>query len=433
MRLAANKFFLKMKHLAIMLLAFALFQSCFSGKKTLAGKNNPLPDILAALKQDSVGREVLKNKDLYEIQLIYTQIDRDVQGRPHFTSFWHNVDSTRYFYPASTVKMPLALLALEKINLLKRSGYPRLSRNTPYRLDSLRAFQQLYVADSTAPGGKPSIAHDVRQIFVTSDNLAYNHLFEFLGRDYLNKALREKGYSRTGIVHRFNYPGRDNRYASPIEFYDQTGGIFKEGEKFSERIWENPQHSTCKGRGFVNNADSLVNQPFEMKTKNWFALTDMEKMLRAVIFPEAVPEQNRFFLTDDDYRFLWHYMGIFPRECDWPKYDSTYYDGYVKFFLYGDSKAMQNGSVRAFNKVGEAYGTLTDVAYIVDFENGVEFVLAATILCNSDGIFNDDQYDYDKTGFPFLAKLGRAVYDFERKRERKTKPDLKKFKEALEK
>jgi hypothetical protein len=42
-------------------------------------------------------------------------------------------------------------------------------------------------------------------------------------------------------------------------------------------------------------------------------------------------------------------------------------------------------------------------------------MLAATILCNRDGIFNDDKYDYDQTGFPFLAKLGKAMLE-ERKK-----------------
>ena len=90
-----------------------------------------------------------------------------------------------------------------------------------------------------------------------------------------------------------------------------------------------------------------------------------------------------------------------------------------------------DGKVRVFNKVGEAYGTLTDVAYIVDFENNAEFILAATILCNTDGIFNDDKYQYDQTGFPFLAKLGRAVLQYEIKRPRKVKPDLGKFRAVL--
>jgi len=411
-------------------LLFLFLYAC-SGNKHAHQQDDPLKNILTELKRDSIGVKVLKNKDLYEIQVIYTQINRDAAGRPSFTAYHYNVDSARYFYPASMVKMPLALLALEKLNNLRRSGYPRLKKDSFYRLDSLREYQQHYDSDPAAPGRKPSIAHDIRQIFTVSDNLAYNHLFEFLGRDYINQTLRDKGYTRTGIVHRFNFPARDNRYTSPITFYEPTMGIFKQGEKFEERSWENLQNGTRKGKGYYL-GDSLIGQPFEMKSKNWFALTDMDRMLRAVVFPEAVPEQQRFGLSKEDYAFIWHYMGIFPRECDFPKYDSSYYDGYVKFFLFGDTKQAQDGSVRIFNKVGEAYGTLTDVAYIVDFQNNVEFMLSATLLCNTDGVFNDDQYDYNSIGFPFLAKLGRAVYQYELKRERSTKPDTEKFRKAVE-
>lgn len=74
---------------------------------------------------------------------------------------------------------------------------------------------------------------------------------------------------------------------------------------------------------------------------------------------------------------------------------------------------------------------MTDVAYVVDFENKVEFILAATILCNADGIFNDDRYDYETVGLPFLAQLGRAALDFERKRKRVGTADLGKYREAL--
>ncbi len=375
---------------------------------------------------------VLRQSEQYEIQIIYTQIDRDAQQMPHFTSWYWNVDSTRYFYPASMVKMPLALLSLEKINELRLKGYPNLSKTTPYILDSLRAFQQYYAKDPSAPGLKPSIAHDIRQIFVVSDNLAYNHLFEFLGRQYINERLHQKGYQNTGIVHRFNYPGRDNRYSSPISFYSEKGGLYQQAETFDPNTWSNQQKNTLKGIGYRNAADSLVLQPFEMGKKNWFALGDMEKMLRAVLFPEAMPAALRFNLTQEDYQFLHHYMGIFPRECDYPRYSpEDHPDGYVKFFLFGDSKKQQDSQVRIFNKVGEAYGTLTDVAYIVDFEHQVEFILAATILCNRDGIFNDDQYDYDQTGFPFLSKLGQAVLEYEKKRKRKVLPDLSGWEKSL--
>src|SRR5258708_40352566 len=64
----------------------------------------------------------INRKDILEIQIIYTQITRDANNRPTFSSFYFNVDSSRYFYPASTVKLPLALLSLEKLNQLHVTG-----------------------------------------------------------------------------------------------------------------------------------------------------------------------------------------------------------------------------------------------------------------------------------------------------------------------
>ncbi len=417
--------------LLLTLCAFYLW-AC-SPSVRLAQPEDPLLSILKTLREDTLMGQVLKHPETYRLQILYTQIDRSANGTPRFRTFEYRADSTRYFYPASMVKMPLALLALEKINHLRQNGYPTLHRETPYRLDSVRPFQQPYAAEPTAPNGLPTIAHDVRQIFMVSNNPAYNHLFDFLGLDEINQALHQKGYTRTGIVHRFYAPQRDQRYASPITFYEGDGKVlYREAEKVSRMTWENPQHSTTFGKGWINAAGERIDEPFDMRTKNWFALTDMEKMLRAVFFPEAVPAQNRFNLTDDDYRFLWRYMGLFPRECDWPHYDSVQYpDNYVKYFLFPPERSKHDGSLRAFNKVGQAYGTMTDVAYVVDFKNGIEFILAATLLCNADGIFNDDQYDYETVGRPFLSGLGQAVYEYEKRRPRKHRPDLRCFEEAV--
>lgn len=61
---------------------------------------------------------VLDSTDQYEVQIIHTQINRDEQNNPSFKSFYFNCDSSRYFYPASTVKFPAVLAALEKLNQL---------------------------------------------------------------------------------------------------------------------------------------------------------------------------------------------------------------------------------------------------------------------------------------------------------------------------
>jgi hypothetical protein len=60
-------------------------------------------------------------------------------------------------------------------------------------------------------------------------------------------------------------------------------------------------------------------------------------------------------------------------------------------------------------------------------------MLTATIYVNSDGIINDDKYDYDRIGYPFLYQLGQSIYHYELKRTKKFKPDLSRFKLHYEK
>jgi hypothetical protein len=65
---------------------------------------------------------------------------------------------------------------------------------------------------------------------------------------------------------------------------------------------------------------------------------------------------------------------------------------------------------------------------VADFKNNVEFMLAATVYVNSDEILNDDKYDYDSVGWPFMHQLGQTIYNYELQRQRKFKPDLSDFK-----
>ena len=142
-----------------------------------------------------------------------------------------------------------------------------------------------------------------------------------------------------------------------------------------------------------------------------------------------MPEEQRFRLSDDDLRFLYRYMSMLPRESTEPAYPDreAHYDSYVKFLLFGSSKEPMPTHIRIFNKVGGAYGYLIDNAYVVDFEAGVEFLLTAVVQVNANGIYNDDTYEYDEVGYPFLARLGEAVYRHELGRDRPRRPDLSRF------
>ena len=122
-------------------------------------------------------------------------------------------------------------------------------------------------------------------------------------------------------------------------------------------------------------------------------------------------------------------MSQLPSETNYPLLDSSrHWDAYVKFLLYGNEKIPVPRTLRIFNKVGDAYGFLTDVAYVVDFDKNIEFMLSASIYCNSDGILNDDNYEYETVGFPFMKQLGKVIYEYEVNRERARQPDLSKFK-----
>ena len=142
---------------------------------------------------------VLENVEKYEVQILYTQIDRDGDNRPRFRTHAFRFDPKAYFYPASSIKLAAAVLALEKINLLNVEG---LTGHTPLRIDSAFTRQTAVTEDSTSPTGLPAIAHYVHKLFVISDNDAYNRLYEFLGQQYLNETLWNKGYRDIRITHR---------------------------------------------------------------------------------------------------------------------------------------------------------------------------------------------------------------------------------------
>lgn len=176
------------------------------------------------------------------------------------------------------------------------------------------------------------------------------------------------------------------------------------------------------------NDDKLINEPFDFTAKNAFPLEDQHEILKAVLFPEVTPQQKRFNLTNNQYKFVYQYMSQLPSETTFPKYDSTFYDSYCKFTMFGDSKKPMPKHIRIFNKVGDAYGFLLDNAYIVDLKNNIEFMFTAVIYCNEDQIFNDDKYEYESVGFPFFGNIGRTIYEYELSRKRVFRPNLKKFK-----
>lgn len=383
-------------------------------------------DLLASIIQEShspILDMVSKNPDTYRCQIIYTEINRDAKGIPHFTNHTFRLDPTRYFNPASMVKMPLAFLSMEKLNEMNIKG---VDRNTRMSFDSSYPKQVAMKKDSSAENGYPSISHFIKRAFLISENDPYNRMYQFVGQQDINRKLHSKGYPTVRITRQFMGNTEDqNRHTNAIHFYDYNGKMLHDQlPAFNTDPFDFSQEIKI-GKAHYNRDDSLINAPFDFTKHNFVALEDFRKMLQSVIFPASVSPSQRFNIRENDRQFLLKYLSQYPSETSFPKYDTnTFYDSYVKFYFLDSSHKMPP-HIRVFNKVGWAYGFMTDVSYILDTKNNIDYMIASTIYVNSDEVLNDDKYEFESIGRPFFRNLGEAIYNYELKRKRTYHPTLK--------
>ena len=352
-------------------------------RKTKVG--NPIE---VALSSDHLKiRRVMDSIANYAVQIKFSQIERS-NGEISFKDYEYQVDSNTYFYPASTVKFPIALLALSKLNTIEN-----MDRNTRF-----------YVEGDTV---ETTIRREIEKIFAVSDNQANNRLFEFLGQDYINQELQKILDGPVRISHRLSTPNSDEITSKPLIVYlnDSTthmlsGSINTSAEPLRMEAIE-------KGVGYYEE-DSLMLGSFDFSLKNYYPIDTQHEFLKKVMFSNHFPDDEKLKLTEEQLTFVHNAMHTVPKKMGYD--ETTYYDGYCKFFMYGDTKKEIPKHIKIYNKVGDAYGTLTDCAYVHDTKNDIEFLLTATVMVNKNKIFNDNTYEYDEIGFPFLAELGREIY-----------------------
>ena len=369
------------------ILAVAFFLVCLSCGTPL--NLDPIEQVM--MSGHPAIMQVSHDPSYYEVQIIYTEIEKDSFGNSVFKDHTFRVDADTYFYPASTVKLPAAVLALEMADTRRT-----FNSNTNYttKRDSL----------------KHTIKDDVRQIFAVSDNEAYNRLYELLGRDTINNELMQKGISPVRISHRLSTSNANDSIRHSINFLVTEGDTLRQSVIWDTGIKKLSLKKQLKGKGFLRN-DSLVKQPMDFSEKNYFPLQAQHELMKRIFYPESFTNKERFRLSEEHMNFLKEQMYKLPRNNGYS--EKEYYDSYGKFFIYGDSKERIPASIKIYNKVGYAYGTLTDTAFIVDEDENIQFFLSATILVNKNGIFNDNVYEYDDIGIPFLAQLGRELYLYE--------------------
>ncbi|MBF9236486.1 serine hydrolase [Hymenobacter sp. BT683] len=364
----------------------------------------------------------------YELQIIYTQINRDAQNRPTFTPHTYHLNPQQYFNPASLVKLPVVALSLEKLNDLNIPGVTRrtiMATGTAYRCQTPVLFAAPADSDRTA-----TVGNYIKRMLLVSDNVAYNRLYEFLGQRPLNERLAQLGHPNVRITRRFAPCDTiANRHTNPISFHTPQGDtIYKESAKYNPTPYLSPLGRVLKGRAYQAGR-RIIPEPYDFTAANHLPLANITALLQSIIFPESVPATQRLRLTTSDLAFLRRYLHATPHESGFqPCTSARYFDAYKKYLYYGrNPEISRQSALRIYNIVGMSHGYLADVAYFADTLHQSEFLLSAVLYVNQDGIINDGAYEYDSIGLPFLAQLGRQIRQYEAQRLRRYRPNLTEF------
>lgn len=329
---------------------------------------------------------VYNNQEKFEVQIILTELKKRKNGFTiHKKKF--NVDKKNYFYPASSIKLPIALLTIEKIN-----ENPNLNINSEFSIES----------DSIITTFKKEIT----DLFIISSNESFNRLFEFLGQDYINKKLKQKGFKDFSIYHRLSTKESDNLKTKEINFY-RNGEINQIQKSINNKpLTKLNLKNLNKGIGFILD-NELQDKSMDFSRKNYFSIEELNNILICLFFPE-VSKNKKFNLSNSQNLLIQKLMSSTPYDMGFDK--NIYPNNYNKFFIYGDKDGMINDNI--YNKVGNAYGYSIDNAYIYNKNSDRHFVLTACIYTNANNILNDNYYEYDEIGIPFLAEIGRFLTNY---------------------
>jgi hypothetical protein len=399
------------------LLTLLFFSFAFNG---MAQYHYDLIPQLLQTSNPSFFEPYLSHADQYKIQIVYTQIDRDSNNKPSFKDYFYRIEENDYFYPASIVKLPFTIFALEQLQAKVLNTQLKFC----YQKDSLSFAQDSLFKKKQCL----SIAQYINKALVVSDNQAANTLFELATPSYINYRMKALGFQQSRITQRFAKTDTImSRLTKPFFLIDSTGKIvYQQREIQWNHVSKAPISPIKIGKGQLLGG-KIVNQAFDFSEDNYVALPEIHDLLKKIMVMDST--ENGLLLSDTTLHFIRQQLSMYPKECKINTFKPAngYYDACRKYLMFGTNNEVIDTNLRIFNKVGLAYGFVTDIAYIVDYKENIEFMLSAVIYANKDDILNDGKYDYESIAFPFMKNLGKTFFEYEKNRPKKQQAKLSKL------
>jgi hypothetical protein len=349
--------------------------------------------------------EVIDAPERFRLQIEYSYPDKNGW---HHESYRRNAEWTA---PASTVKLPIAMLALHRLAQLKQPRSTQLKVLAPPEC----AAQAAELAEFEP------IARTLERMLIVSDNGAFNRLYEFVGGDRIPSLLRRFGFPNAKLQARLGAcTPEDNRRGRGVVLADTAGAVIWQDASTPEIQVIAPLASggsTKVGNAYLDFNETLIQEPKDFQYSNHWTIRDAHALTLAIAGVSAHPLWDALGL--DDQQFLRGVLSTLPRNAGFS--EAEYPDAWGKFLAFGDQKGRMPATLACANKIGEAYGFLLDSAWLMRLEKprlgqakmtpamANSCVLSAVIYVNRDGVLNDDKYDYETIGVPFLAELGRRI------------------------
>jgi hypothetical protein len=355
-------------------------------------------------------RAVVAAPEKYRFQVLYAPVRAPVQDKagaaPILERHGYRADA-EYFFPASSLKMPIALAAVERLAALRETG-PGLRDLT--RDSLLRIFPT--VAPAPPEGQLTTLSRDTWRALIVSDNAAANRILGFVGHREVHETLWGFGLESTRVRSGFATGAEiDPAQTSPRMTVTLADGTTQELPSRTSTLTLPPTNALklAIGKAAIVNG-RRVPGPMSFSDKNAIRLRDLQDALVRILRPELLPASARKgAASEEDVAYLREALGTLPSESGLAGFDRNIVADYAYCpFLRGIERVLPRGRFRIYSKFGQAYGFVVANAYIVDVESGRAFFLAASVYANPDEVMNSDRYAYETIAFPALADLAEV-------------------------
>ena len=345
----------------------------------------------------------------YRVQLVYTSL-RKTEDEVRPITFAHTSD--QYFYPASTVKLPIALLTLEKLERLGLGLDDVLKINDDVDCGNKKFITLTQSRDIT-------FRTLIEEMIVVSDNYYYNCLYHFVTPKEINDRLKELGFGATNIYRSFSGCDVVNHlHTNSLEVRNANGAVVYEQE---EQYMNLCDMSGC----YVLSEDKklgekheykrqILDGPYDFNYNLELSLEDLSGILLKLVQPSLFLSDSVWRLNDLNRNFIVQTCARYPSDLANLQYrnNSKYPDNIYKY-VYSSEGEIEKADEGVISKLGLSYGFTTDVAFVIDRKSDVQYLLAVSIYTNKNKIVNDGVYEYEEIARPFISAVAKELRAYE--------------------